>query len=261
MKNKLNRFELVKSAALAGGEKLLSIAPSLGIVEKEGRGNFVTSADIASQEAIIALIKNSYPKDLILSEETQSNLSQEELLRAPHLWVIDPLDGTNNFRNQRHYSSVSVAYAEEGVIKAGAVYNPFSKELFRGEKGKGAFLDQIKIRIGRATNLSQASVCTDNSYDPQGTRHNLEVALKIEPSPWIIMKGSAVLEMCEVAAGKIDLFFQTSLKPWDNAAALLIVEEAGGVVKDFEGNKVNFLSPIIIAGNDKLVDQFIKIVK
>ncbi len=258
---KVDREELVKLAAIAGGEKLLSIVPSSGIVEKEGRGNFVTAADIISQETIVALIKKSYPNDLILSEETHSNLSQEEFLKAPHLWVIDPLDGTNNFRHQRHYYSVSVAYVEDGETKAGAVYNPFSRELFYAEKGKGAFLGKRKLKIGEGTNLSQSSVCTDNSYDPQGTRYNLELILKIKPSPWIMMKGCATLEMGEVAAGKIDLFFQTCLKPWDNAAVFLIVREAGGVVKDFKGNDVNFFSPIFIAGNSHLVDQFIEITK
>jgi len=250
----VTRKDVAKMAALAGGQAALATIPTDGVVIKEGRGNFVTKGDLASEKAIISLIRKHFPSDEILSEETESQL--KDLLTVEHLWVIDPIDGTNNYRNGRNYSAVSVAYVESGQIVDAAAYDPFRKELFTAHRGGGAFLNGRAIKIGEQKDIHKAVVATDNSYDPDGTRHNLQIVLAIDPTPWVLVKGSAVLTICEVACGRTDLYFHTALKPWDNAAAMLIAEEAGAIVTDLKGNKIAFTSPEIVVGNPELVKEF-----
>ncbi|MEK7517809.1 MAG: inositol monophosphatase [Patescibacteria group bacterium] len=253
-------LDVLLSAVKAGGKAARSVVPSSGIIPKEGRGNFVTAGDLASEKAVLKIIKKQFPKDAILSEETESNLSNSELLNLSRLWVLDPIDGTNNFRNLRYYSCVSLGFVEKGVILAGAIYDFYHDELFHAELGKGAYLNQ-PISVGKQKDLSQATVATDNSYNPEETKHNLELLLKVNPIPFVLMRGSAALMMCEIASGRTDLFFHTVLRPWDNAAGFLIVEEAGGVVRGLKGENINFLSPTAVIGNKELVKQFVKSLK
>jgi myo-inositol-1(or 4)-monophosphatase len=256
-----NVLNVLLSAVKAGGKAARSVVPPSGIIPKEGRANFVTAGDLASEKAVIKIIKKHFPKDAILSEETESSLSNSELLSLDRLWVLDPIDGTNNFRNLRYYSCVSLGYVEKGVIKAGAIYDFYHNDLFHAEKRKGAYLNCQPISVATQKDLSQATIATDSSYAPKETRRVLELLLKIDPSPIIGMKGSAALMMCEVASGKTDLYFHPCLKPWDNAAGFLIVEEAGGIVKGLKGEKINFLSPAVVIGNDQLVDKFVNRIK
>jgi myo-inositol-1(or 4)-monophosphatase len=249
-----NRYEVLIDTIRAAGKTVKSAVPSDGILEKDGRANFVTAADLASEKIIMDSIRKYFPNDTILSEETESSIAN--LLDEDHLWVIDPIDGTNNFRYERNYSAVSVGYVERGIVQAGAVYNPFRDELFHAERGKGAYINDKRIMTGDLSDLSKAVVSTDNSYDPQGTRHVVELFLKINPSPWLLVRGSAVLAMCDVAAGRIDLYFHIASKPWDNAAAFLIAEEAGVAIHNIKGNVTNFLSESVVMGNASLVKQF-----
>lgn len=254
-------LEIVLSAVKAGGKAAKSVVPSSGIIPKEGRGNFVTAGDLASEKAVLKIIKKHFPKDAILSEETESSLSNSELLNLNRLWVLDPIDGTNNFRNQRHFSCVSLGYVEKGIIKAGAIYDFYHDELFYGELGRGAYLNNQPISVGTQKDFAQATIATDNSYVPKETKYNLELLLKINPVPFVLMRGSGALMMCEIAAGRTDLFFHTVLKPWDNAAGFLIVQEAGGIVRGLKGENINFLSPTAVVGNTKLVQQFVETIK
>lgn len=251
--------DVIAQAARSAGKAMLSKKPDEGVVTKGGRANIVTAADLVSEKVLIDTIKKYFPNDPILSEETESSLNDP--LSLDKLWVIDPIDGTNNFRYQRNYSSISIGYIEKGIIKHAAIYDPFRDELFAAEYQHGAYLNDLKINVSDQTKLSKASVATDNSYDPSGTRHNLELFLKINPSPWVMIKGSAVLTLCELACGRVDVYFHTYMKPWDNAAAQLIVQEAGGILRDFNGNKINFLSSDIVAGNKTLVEQCISALK
>jgi len=249
--------DLLKAAVRAGGEAVRATLPAAGIALKEGRGNFVTAADAASERAILELIKAAFPADEILSEESRPD--GEDLLHIPRLWVVDPLDGTSNYRFGRPYWAVSVGYVEDGEPRAGAVYDPFRNELFFAESGRGASLNGNSIRVGERKDLASASVATDNCYDPAGTRRNLELCLQIEPAPWLLVRGSAVLSLCEVACGRTDLYFHTDLKPWDTAAAFLIVREAGGQVARLEGTPAGFLAGSAIAGNADLVGQCVRL--
>jgi len=255
----ISRIELAKQAVLASGKEILTMNPEEGVHSKEGNTNFVTAGDKASEKVIIGNIKKYYPNDQILSEETESDLT--ELLKVGHLWVIDPIDGTFNYLNHLNYSAISVGYVETGVLKTAAVYDPFRKDLFTAEKNKGAFVNGNKIRVSTKSDFSSATVAADSYFKPEITRNNLRTLLKLDPVPWILMKGSVVMAVCEVACGRIDLYFQTGVKPWDNAAAMLILSEAGGIVRNLKGEKTNFLSNTIVAGNKILVSKFIRMIK
>lgn len=250
---------IIREAAQMAGKYIKTAEPQAGIIQKEGRGNFVTAADLASEKIIIDLIKTHFPQDEILSEETKNEITNVKAAEA--LWVIDPIDGTNNFAHQRNYSCVSIGYVEKGITKLGAVYNPFVDEFFFAEKGKGAFLNGKKIQIGNETNLTQGCVCTDNSYNPSVTQHHVELLLKIQPLPFLLLKGSAALIMCDIAAGRVDLYFHTAMYPWDIAAALLVIQEAGGIAKNFSGETITFDSPEVIVGNEALVQAFLSSIK
>jgi myo-inositol-1(or 4)-monophosphatase len=254
-----DELSVLKEVALKAGTAVKKAEPSEGIITKEGRANFVTAADLASEKIIMDEIHESFPSDKILSEETENHIT--ELLSEPHLWVIDPIDGTNNFRFGRNYSAVSIGYVENGVLKGAAVYDPFNDDLFTAEKGKGAFLNGTKIQTSSLESLAEAVIATDNSYDPAGTKRNLEIVLRMPVTPWCLMRGSAVLTMCDAASGRIDLYFHNSLKPWDNAAAFLIAEEAGALVVGIDGQEISFLSEHVIIGNHSLVDQFLASIK
>ncbi len=251
-----DRKSIIIQAARKAGEAVKNSIPTAGVIQKEGRANIVTAADLASEKIIMDLLQSNFPDEPILSEETEYDLG--DVLALEKLWVIDPIDGTNNFRYQRNYSCVSIGYLELGIPKMGAVYDPLHDELFFAEKGNGAFVNEQKISVSTEQTLSAATVATDNSYNPAGTRRNLETLLNINPSPWTLMKGSAVLTMCEIAAGRIDLYFHTALKPWDKAAAFLIIEEAGGIIATYDGSAVTILSTDLVMGNEILVKEFLQ---
>lgn len=252
------RGEFARSIALRAGAIIKSADPNKDVSEKGGRGNYVTGADLASEKLVMNAIRRAYPEDGILSEETAADIENISVSRG--LWVIDPLDGTNNFRFGRNYSAVSIGYVEKGVVKMGVAYDPFREELYYAELKGGATANGKPIRVGSAASLEKATVATDNSYNHNATRNNLETLLKIKETPWTLMKGSAVLTMCDVASGRVDFYFHCLLNPWDIAAALLIVQEAGGRAIDFEGKEATFKSPGIAAGNFGLVSEFKEII-
>jgi myo-inositol-1(or 4)-monophosphatase len=255
----MTELEVLEQAARAAGAAVRAATPTEGVVTKEGRANYVTAADLASEKAIMDAIRAAFPDDAILSEETTSDLVDP--LVVARLWVIDPIDGTSNFRFGRNYSVISIGFVERGVIRAAAVYDPFHDELFMAEQGRGATVNGKPLHVGDQSQLADASVATDNSYDPEQTKRNLELLASLTPTPWVIIKGSAVLSMCDVAAGRIDLYFHTVLKPWDNAAAFLIAQEAGAKVVGLNGKPVTFMSPKVVMGNKQLVDQFLAATK
>lgn len=252
----MTRSQLLQKLIVEAGTIILSSIPDDVIAMKEGDNNYVTEADLASETHIITTIQKHFPQDSILSEETHKTILDP--LDRDHMWIIDPLDGTTNFRFKRNYSSVSIGYAEKGELILGAVYNPFSKELFLAEKGKGAFLNHHLLKINATKDLEKATITTNPFYDQEKTRQNLRYLLMLTPTPWILMRGTASLEMCEVATGKTDLYFHTGLKPWDNAGAFLIAQEAGAKITDLEGEKTNFLTTNAVVGNEILVEEFLK---
>jgi myo-inositol-1(or 4)-monophosphatase len=254
-----NRLEVATRAVLAAGEEILRFDPITVEAEvKSTAGDLVTAADLASEKVITRIIKASFPHDLVISEETKEG---QELLTKDHLdqltgWVIDPIDGTNNFKKGMAYSGISIGYLENGQITIGVVYDPYRRELYIAEKDKGATKNGQPIQVSdKGVFDAGTRVCTSNSYEG-GTQANLDRFMKLG-HVWVDVLGSAVLIMTDVACGRLDLYHHNGLKPWDNAAAFLIAEEAGAKIVDLQGQSTTWLTSEVVMGNPALVDEFI----
>lgn len=254
----LPQIQLAIQAVLSAALSIQSVDIASDVRTKEGMHNFVTAWDLKSEKTIIDLIKNRYPNASILSEESAAEL--EDPLAYEELWVIDPLDGTTNAFYDRGYSCIAVAFVKDGKPHSSAVYNPIRDELFYAERGIGAFLNAKKIELDKEVNHKLASICADTIYDPSMILFHLDLLKGAKPS-WISARGSGILIMAEIAAGRYDLYFHADIKPWDNAAGFTLIEMAGGVYRGLDGREINILSTDMVVGDKGLVEEFTKKIK
>jgi len=226
---------------------------------KSNAKDFVTVADIKSQDIITRRLNEKYPDVLVLSEEHPEE--QRRKLFEPDFtgFVLDPIDGTYNFKRDMRESAVSIGYVVNGAIQAGVVYDPYKDELYAASLGGGATRNGLPITVSGATELAAASVATSNSYDDAAMARNLKRHLAIYEQtgamPWTSCPGSGVLIMAYLACGRFDIYHHNGLKPWDNAAAFLIIREAGGKVLTLTGEEARFTSATVLAGTPALVDK------
>lgn len=252
-------INFVKKIAQEAGEAVLSYSSEV-VKEKKGAGNFVTEADLTCEKLLMRRIKDTFPTHAILSEETTSTVGDPK--REDNLWVLDPLDGTANFRFGTPIFSVSVAYLEKGVVMAAAIYDPTRKELFWASKGKGAFLNRERISVREDKDLKHALIYVGVPYSRENFQISNQIMDKIhEKGGRIDTLGSAVLELAYVAAGRASLFFESGLKVWDLGAASLLIREAGGEISDF-GKKFDLFDfKGAIAGNSILIKEFLRVIR
>jgi len=224
------------------------------ISNKEGINNLVTEADYASEKAIFSAIREQFPDHFLLSEETG-----EIVQDSSYKWIIDPIDGTVNFANNIPICCVSIGVEHEGKMILGAVYNPLMKEFFFAEKGGGATLNDKRIYVSLKTQLSTSCLATGFPYTYlESSNGPLDVFSRLIRQGIPIRRlGSAAIDLCYVAAGRFDGFFEHKLNAWDSAAGYLIVEEAGGKVTDLNGDVYNPYQPGLIASNGKIHEQLI----
>jgi myo-inositol-1(or 4)-monophosphatase len=218
---------LAKKAALEAGSMIASKRQS-GDVHRQYKAQqeLVTSADLAADKLIIDLIKSRYPEHRILSEETYTDKSQTHDLDQP-LWIIDPIDGTVNYAHGHFMVAVSIAFAIDGEVQVGIVYNPFLSEMYSVIKGQGSFLNGAKLTVSQQTNLGKALIATGFPYDKTTVPAIMARTEKVLMNCQDIRRlGSAAMDICWVACGRLDGYFE-SLSPWDFAAARLVALEAG----------------------------------
>lgn len=225
------------------------------IGHKEGINDLVTQADFASDKAIRSIIKSSFPEHGIVSEESVEKVSTSE-----YKWIIDPIDGTVNFANAIPICCVSIGLEYKGEMLMGAVFNPVMNEFFFAEKGKGAFLNDEKISVSDKKEVLTSCLVTGFPYTylemPNGP---LEVFSRLIKKGIPVRRlGSAAIDLCWVAAGRFDGFYEHYLHAWDSAAGFLIVEEAGGKVTNLKGEKYSPYKPGLIATNGKIHDELVK---
>jgi len=225
------------------------------ISNKEGINNLVTEADHAAEKAIIEVIKKDFPEHSILSEEIGEIKTSSE-----YKWIIDPIDGTVNFANGIPLCCVSIGLEKDGKMIMGAVYNPLMNELFFAEKAMGATLNNKKITVSNKTEVAKSCLVTGFPYiyldEPNGP---LEIFEKfIRKGIAVRRLGSAAIDLCWVAAGRFDGFYEHSLKAWDSAAGSLIVKEAGGKITDFKGDVYSIYQTKILATNGKIHEEMIR---
>ena len=243
---------LLKAINAGAGELQRFFNGSFKISNKEGINNLVTEADHASEKAIIKIIQQEFPDHFILGEESGEILSDSEIK-----WIIDPIDGTVNFAHGIPLCCVSIGIEKGGEIIMGAVYNPLMKEMFFAEKGKGATLNGNSITVSSQNEVVRSCLVTGFPYTyldmPNGPLQVFEKLIR-QGIP-VRRLGSAAIDLCWVAAGRFDGFYEHKLEAWDSAAGYLIVQEAGGTVTDFEGNKFSPYQPHILATNGKIHDE------
>ena len=245
----MQEFRAVAVAAAQQAGKIIADAyrTEFRVDYKEGATtNLVTEVDRRSEVAIVEALSKAFPDHRILAEEGGEGSQRQ----SPYQWVVDPLDGTTNFAHGFPAFCVSIGLEAEGRIVLGVVYDPIRQELFEAQAGEGAFLNGERMRVSRASTLEKALLVTGFAYDQEGRRSNLDhfsrFALRAQG---IRRTGSAAIDLCYVASGRIDGFWELKLFPWDVAAGSLIVTEAGGLVTNFAGNPFSIYGNEILASN------------
>jgi len=255
----VSTLELAKNTALDAGSLILSMVGKSRIYQKGTSNNLVTEADTASERLIASTIKQHFPDTAILGEE-----EHKADLDAPSLWIVDPIDGTNNFAHGIPQFAVSIAYAEHGIVQCGAVYDPSMDELFHAQRGCGAFLNDQPIKVSDVDKFDNSIIGTGFYYDRGALLDNTIKAIHTlfgHNIQCVRRMGSAALDLCYVAAGRFDAYYEYMLSPWDFAAGTLILEEAGGVWTDREGCESGLQSRGIICSNGLFENEFLRVVK
>jgi myo-inositol-1(or 4)-monophosphatase len=238
-------------AARRAGEIMIRQLNRLEMLEvaEKGRNDFVTRVDELAEEAIIEVIKDHYPDHAILAEESGASGEHE------FQWVIDPLDGTTNYMHGFPVFSVSIAVLQTGELQHGVVYDPMRQEIFSASRGQGAQLDGHKIRVSKQTKLDGALIATGFPYRMAEAHMDVYLqmlrAVMIETAG-VRRPGSAALDLCYLAAGRVDGFWELGLSKWDVAAGALIIREAGGRISDFRGTDGFLESGNVVSGTPKV---------
>lgn len=248
---------LLEATRAGAAEILRFFNKEFQISNKEGVNNLVTEADHAAEKAILSVIQKDFPDHYILTEE-----SGEIIQDSVYKWIIDPIDGTVNFAHGIPINGVSIGIEHNGDIIMAAVYNPHMNEFFFAEKGKGATLNDKPIAVSNETKAIRSCLVTGFPYTyinmPNGP---LEIFERfVRKGVPVRRLGSAAIDLCWVACGRFDGFFEHKLEPWDSAAGYLIVEEAGGKVTDHTGNKFSVYQHKILATNGKIHDELVGVI-
>ena len=248
--------EFAIETAKKAGALLKENVGKVGRIEFKGAVDIVTEVDRKSEELIMAAIGKTFPGHGILTEE-----SPEVKQDSPYKWIIDPLDGTTNYSHGFPFFCVSIGFEEAGEVTFGAVYDPMLDELYTAEKGIGAALNGKKITVSAINDLGRGLLATGFPYDLRASRDNnldffSEFSLKAQA---IRRAGSAALDLCYIASGRFDGYWEMKLRPWDVAAGALIVEEAGGRVTDFSGGPFSIYGRECLASNGLIHEDMIRI--
>ena len=251
-------LRFAEDVARGAGEILRSNYGRKQSIHYKGEINLVTDVDRRSEAYIMDRIMSAYPGHGILSEE-----SSEVLSSSPYRWIVDPLDGTTNYAHGYPCFCVSIAVERDGVLLAGAVFDPLLDELFAATPGGGAFRNGERISVSSTEKLRQSLLSTGFAYDVNtSTDNNFDYFREFVFTGQAIRRdGSAALDMCYLACGRFDGFWELALKPWDTAAGLLILNEAGGLATRLDGSPYDIHKPDILASNGRIHEQMLQTVR
>ena len=229
-------------------------------VQSKSPNDFVTEVDRAAEQAIIDVLREAFPGHAILAEESGESGSPTA---SEFCWIIDPLDGTTNFIHGFPQYAISIAQTKNGVLEHGVIYDPIANEMFTASRGAGAFLNDRRIRVSRRTRLNEALVGTGF---PFRQFDNVDAYLAMfreitQKTAGIRRAGAAALDLAYVAAGRLDAFWEMGLSPWDMAAGVLMIQEAGGLVSDLAGETDFMNTGNVVAGTPKIFGQLLPIVQ
>jgi myo-inositol-1(or 4)-monophosphatase len=228
-------------------------------ISNKGAIDLVTEADLASEKLIVERIQTYYPRHSILAEESGSTVAAGPE-KSDFRWIVDPLDGTTNYAHGYPCFCVSIGLEHQGQLVIGVIYDPIRDELFSAERGQGATLNGRRIRVSEVDQLSVALLCTGFPYDVRDrgdfARHFSNFIMH---SQGVRRDGSAAMDMASVACGRFEGFWEEGLHPWDVAAGIVIVEEAGGRVSRYDGTPVDIYKPPIIVSNGLVHEEMTRI--
>ena len=248
-------LRIAELAARTAGDILLKHLGQPLDLEFKGDVDLVTKVDRLSEEVIVSIIRNAYPDHRILAEAGTNQAGASK-----YSWIIDPLGGKTNYAPSSPCFAVSIGLEVSGEMAAGAVYDPVRDECFTAMEGRGAYLNGKAIHVSRVDKLNSALLATGFPYDRrQHPDDYLGLFRKFMMKAQEIRRpGSASIDLCYLASGRIDGFWECKLKPWDVAAAVVIVREAGGRISDFKGNKFGILGSETLASNSRIHDEMVE---
>ena len=250
--------DVAVAAAFQAGTHIRSKLGRIGPAARKGAIDLVTEADHGAEERIVTVIRSQFADHAILAEERG-----REQGRPDRLWIVDPLDGTTNFAHGVKSCCVSIAFAADEQIQVGVILDPFADELFVALRDRGAWLNGRPIGVSSVGRLTDSLLVTGFPYN---VREIMEVTMTrfarcLEASQGIRRLGSAALDLCHVAAGRFEAFWEQNLKPWDTAAGMLIVTEAGGRVSNLDNQDFNPDMNTIVASNGKIHTQVLNLLQ
>jgi myo-inositol-1(or 4)-monophosphatase len=244
-------LDIATEAALEAGAIVQSYWGNLNSIKEKGRpGDLVTAADQASEKAILEVLRRHVPNHGILAEES-GKLGDST---SEYLWAIDPLDGTTNFAHQFPPFGVSIGLLIQGIPQVGVVFDPFHNELFRAARGLGATRNRQPIQVSQTSELRNSLLVTGFAYDRRETPDNnyAEFCHLTHLTQGVRRSGSASIDLCYVSCGRLDGYWERGLSPWDLAAGVVILSEAGGKITAYDGSPWKIESGRILATNGKL---------
>jgi len=229
-------------------------------VTRKRHNDFVTEVDKAAEQAIIEILHRAFPDHAILAEESGATAGNAG--KSEYTWIIDPLDGTTNFIHGFPQYAVSIGLRHKGVLTQGVIYDPTKNELFTATRGRGAYLDERRIRVSKRMQLSDALIGTGFPFrDFDGLDEYLSMFRALTArTAGLRRAGAAALDIAYVAAGRLDGFWEMGLSAWDIAAGALMVQEAGGLVGDFHGDPGYLDSGRVVCGNPKIFAQLVQVI-
>ena len=243
-------------AARRAGSIINRAAQNIDIVTvtQKAANDYVSEVDREAERTIIRIIHETYPAHSILAEESGASGDSE------YVWIIDPLDGTTNFLHGFPQYAVSIALSHKGVLSQAVIYDPIRNELFTATRGRGAYLNDHRMRVSKRSNLQGSLLGTGFPFKEFDSIDNYLAMFRdlAQKTSGIRRAGAAALDLAYVAAGRLDGFWEYGLSPWDMAAGCLLITEAGGLVGDFLGNGTHLESGNLVAGNPKLFLQLIQ---
>ena len=249
--------EVATQAILEAGEIAVAHFQMQKQVSQKGRGNVVTDVDLLAERKVLEHLQREYPTYGILSEESHASVGNFEFT-----WIIDPLDGTRNYASNLPHFSVAIALAHGDEVVLGLIYDPLRRELFRAEKGEGAYLNDRPISVSNKTSVQASVLGLDMGYDDEKGKRALQLLLDLWPGMQTVrIMGSAALGLAYAACGRLDLYFHHFLFPWDLAAGVVLVREAGGIVTERDGGAISVYSKGAIAANSAVHADFLKLTR
>lgn len=250
-------LEVAVRAAKQAGEHILSKWGTGVSFELKGEINLVTEVDKKAEQIILKNLESAFPDHDIMTEEGQAQRKDSEFK-----WIIDPLDGTTNFAHSYPLFAVSIALEHKGEIILGVVYDPLREELFTAIQGKGAFLNGKSIHVSAVSELGRALLGTGFAYNVRETKENnlREFGNMLMHAQGVRRDGVAAIDLCYVACGRYDGFWELNLFPWDVAAGTLMIREAGGRVSNYSGKKFSVYEKEILATNGRFHDEMLAVI-